>query len=169
MKKRAILVFLIGCGIAIFFLPKEKVIDSEDFQGSIPKSFTVSLQGEVLFPGFYTFYEPKTILDIVFLAGGFTKKAETTNINLNEEISKDRILEIKKKSDEVIDQKIKYDINKVTFQELLRIPNMTENRSANFIIYRMQVGRINSVDELINVKNIGAVTFEKIKDYFYVS
>ena len=42
---------------------------------------------------------------------------------------------------------------------------MTETRAASLIIYREQYGDFNHIDDLINVKNIGSVTLEKIKPY----
>jgi len=42
---------------------------------------------------------------------------------------------------------------------------MTETRAASLVVYREAHGYFQSIDDLINVKYIGAVTLENIKPY----
>ena len=60
------------------------------------------------------------------------------------------------------------DVNKASFQDLMRIPGITETRAASIIIHREMHGKFNHLDELIHVKHIGVVTLEKIKPYLKV-
>jgi competence ComEA-like helix-hairpin-helix protein len=59
----------------------------------------------------------------------------------------------------------KININEANFQLLLEVPGMQERQAASIIIYREANGLFESVDELVNVKYIGAITLEKLKPY----
>ena len=61
-----------------------------------------------------------------------------------------------------------YNLNEVNYNTLITIPGITETRAINILTYREQNNKFNSVEELLNVKGIGEVTYDKIKDYFYI-
>lgn len=61
------------------------------------------------------------------------------------------------------------DINKITLEELENIPGISENIAKAIINFREHNGEFIYIEDLIYVKGIGEKTFQKIKDYFYVS
>lgn len=61
------------------------------------------------------------------------------------------------------------DINKITLEELENIPGISKNNAKAIINFREHNGEFMYIEDLIYVKGIGEKTFQKIKDYFYVS
>ena len=125
--------------------------------------------GEVVFPGSYDFFEPVVFMDVINYAGGFTDDANLNILNLSETFYKSTIIIVEKKVDlnEEIYQKV-ININTASFDELIKIDGITENRAANIILHREQYGLFKNINELLNVKYIGESTFDKIKDYLTV-
>lgn len=165
MKNKIIAFLIILLVINIILLPNKKDLVNEPVE--YQNKFSVSINGEIIFPGNYYFYTPTKLIDVINYAGGLTKDADTTNINLDEIISSNKVIIINKVKENT-EQKNKYNLNTISFEELLKIPNITENRAANIIIYRNQNGLFKSVEELKLVKYIGESTYEKIKEYFTV-
>ncbi len=73
---------------------------------------------------------------------------------------------IKGKNNDKISKPGSYRININTAEkdELMKLPKIGPVTAERIILYRMEHGRFNSVDELINVRGIGKKTLEKIKD-----
>lgn len=63
-------------------------------------------------------------------------------------------------------EKILYDINTVTAEELRTISGIGEVRAAAIVSYRDE-NRPISLDDVINVRGIGPKTLETMRDYFY--
>ena len=61
------------------------------------------------------------------------------------------------------------DINKITLEELENIPGISKNNAKSIINFREHNGEFIYIEDLIYVKGIGEKTFQRIKDYFYVS
>jgi len=64
------------------------------------------------------------------------------------------------------DVEIKFDLNTVTAKELTSIPGIGEKRAADIINYR-EINGFSSRSELLNIKGIGEVSYQKIEDWFY--
>ncbi|MBL7136808.1 MAG: helix-hairpin-helix domain-containing protein [Candidatus Marinimicrobia bacterium] len=69
------------------------------------------------------------------------------------------------KNDEKISKPDSYriNINTATKDELMKIPKIGPVTAERIILYRMENGRFNSVEELIKVKGIGKKTIERIR------
>lgn len=169
MMRQAMIITMILTCIGIYLLyPKQKPIDLYH-QGAVNiHSFTVEVSGEVWFPGEYLFYESITLEKVIDFCGGFTDDAEIDTLNLSMIITKDRKIDIPKSKEttEVTIQKV--NINKASFSELIKVPNMTESRAAQLIIYRETHGYFTDLEDLIFVKYIGVATLEKIKPYLSI-
>lgn len=57
------------------------------------------------------------------------------------------------------------DINRATFDELVRVPGLTNRLVHNIIRYRDENGHFHSVDEMLHVPGIGPVTLENVRPY----
>lgn len=61
----------------------------------------------------------------------------------------------------------KLDINLVSIEEL-RAAGLNTNTSQNIIEYRKKYGCIRAIEEIDNIKGVGAKTYIKIKEIFYI-
>lgn len=170
MKNKIGLIIVVTIMLNAWFWPKDKKEEFIDKEVTYPKEIVVNIEGEVTFPGTYIFYENITLKDVLTYAGNIFED-DLYEIDFNEVITKSKSFKITKKNNENNEnnnESIKLNINKATFQDLIKIPNITEKRAANIIIYREQNGLFISVDELIKVKYIGVSVLEKISNYLTV-
>jgi competence protein ComEA len=168
LKQKIIIVIILSVVLGYIFFPKKESVEEINISKINYSPFEVIVEGEVVFPGVYYFSKETTILEVIKMSGGYTSLASTQKINQREIIGSNKTIIVPKIEEIESSSNNRFDCNKVTFQELLNIPGMTETRAVCFLIYRTEVGKIKSVDELINVKNIGTATLEKIKPYLYV-
>lgn len=173
MNKKYLLMTLIYLVIIIPLLIKTTATNEEEVIENymLPEVIIIELTGEVVYPGIYSFYEPVNLDVVIGYAGGLTSSADSSKINYYESIKQSKTIKVLgKKNDENNNDTLLQliDLNDVSFSELISFDFITETRAANIIIYRTQNGRFNSVEELINVKGIGSVTFESIAKYFKV-
>ena len=61
------------------------------------------------------------------------------------------------------------DLNTVTAEQLMLIDGIGESTAAAIIAYRTKVGVLTSVEQLIEVKGVGAETVERLKEFLFVS
>lgn len=131
------------------------------------KMLNVQVDGAVKKPGYYLLPDGSLLFDLIELAGGLKENADTKGINYLEPIVKSnyQIPYIIDSNEKVVPT---YNLNTISFQELMMIPNITETRALNILLYRQEYNLFQSIDELLLVKGIGDATFEKIKDYFII-
>lgn len=165
MKKNYLIIgIILVCFIYIYFFPKSKPIEHYKLENSL---ITVVVEGEVNFPGTYVIEQGKTIGYLINLAGGLTKYADISNIDLKQVVDKTsyQILGYKKHVNEII---LKKNLNEISYEELIGIPYINEDKALEILMYRKQNNGFKSVNELIHIKGIGEKTLEKLKDYFTV-
>jgi competence protein ComEA len=127
-------------------------------------AYTIQIQGAVYQEGYYTFHEPMTLREILMFPIYIKDDADLDLLNLDQLYDQDTTIFIPSKNEAPpIYEKI--NINEANFQLLLEVPGMQERQAASIIIYREANGLFESVDELVNVKYIGAITLEKLKPY----
>lgn len=61
------------------------------------------------------------------------------------------------------------DINKAREDDLRLLPGISAKVAQNIVEMRAQIGRFNSIEELLDVKRIGEKTLEKFRDFVEVS
>lgn len=167
MKSKIIAIIVCIIALNLYFLPKDSKEENEYL--IYPKVITINIDGEVVFPGTYTFYNEVSLGELINYAGGLKDNANESILRYDEVYLENRTVTIKELDEDINDDLIvKIDLNKATYQQLINIPNITEKRAANIIIYREEHGRFNSVLELMEVKNIKEATYEKIYKYFKV-
>lgn len=61
-----------------------------------------------------------------------------------------------------------YNLNTVTFDQLLEVPGIGEVKASAILDMRDDLGGFTSVEQLLDVSGIGESTYDKIAPYFYV-
>ena len=56
------------------------------------------------------------------------------------------------------------DINQASAEQLMALPGIGEVRSRAIVNYRIEIGRFQRIDQLLDVPGIGSATFEGIRD-----
>ena len=168
MKRLLVICFMITALLVFLFFPKEPSIESYYGVENEMPSVEITIDGEVIFPGSYTFFYSPTYEDVIDIAGGLLDDADVKSINMRKYITQNLTIHIPSKTKEETQINVLININEASFSELLEIPYMTETKAANLIIYREAHGAFSSIDDLINVKYIGAATLEKIRPYITI-
>ena len=163
----------------------EKITSKKEEQ----EKFYVDVKGSVKNPGVYEFEDNDRVIDAIELAGGLTKNANTSNINLSQKLISEMVIyvysnsEIKNSSEQISCDTIckpnvievnncvstnnsnaLVNINTATIEELTTISGIGESKAKSIIEYRETNGSFNSIEDLKNISGIGESLFEKIKD-----
>ena len=99
---------------------------------------------------------------------GITKSSSSDEIIISSDLaesSEDSCTTAPAQNDEVTK---KYNLNTVTLELLMTVPNIGETKAKAILELREKLGKYTSVSQLKSVKGIGSKTYEKLKDYFYV-
>lgn len=177
--------------VDIFKVDNEEVIREEEIEEE-PKKVIVDIKGMIKKPGVYEVDEKARVNDVIKLAGGLLKGADTSLINLakividemtiiipstkeveekykNEvcicdcpEITNDACIEKDKEEKELIN------INTASKEQLTKIPKIGEAKAEAIIKYREENNGFKSIDEVKNISGIGDLLFEEIKNYITV-
>lgn len=164
-KKHIYIAIIIICiVIYIYFFPKTKEVIYHPLD-KVTES--VYIEGEVMMPGTYIIESGKTLGYLIHLAGGLTPYADISGIDLKIIIDKSyyKIPGYEKIEDDKI---IKINLNQASYDELIKVPYINEDKALEILLYRKEMGSFKTVDELINIKGIGEKTLEKIRVYFTV-
>lgn len=156
------------------------------------KKVIVDIKGMVKKPGVYEVDSTSRVNDVITLAGGLKKGADTSLINLAKIVTDEMAIiipsakEIEEKYKEEIcicncpeinndacieeskEEKILVNINTSTKEELTKVPGIGESKADAIIKYREEHGNFKTTQEIKTVSGIGESLFEKIKDYITV-
>ncbi len=113
-----LILILISCSTYYYFNKEEQEVvissDIEEFEKlkaedeeieleqKNKKEYKVDIKGEVITPGIYQLTNDKRVIDVINMAGGLTKIADTSVINLSKKISDEMVIIIYTK-DQVLD------------------------------------------------------------------
>lgn len=139
--------------------------------------------GAVKNPGVYALPAGSRLYEAVHAAGGFLPEAETAYHNQARKVADgERIyilsseealaLTLEEKAEgetakdgtkEVSGQK-KINLNTAGAEQLTELPGIGTARAESIVEYRENVGKFQSVEEIMNISGIGQAMFDKIKD-----
>ncbi|HSR04149.1 MAG TPA: helix-hairpin-helix domain-containing protein [Proteiniclasticum sp.] len=145
-------------------------------ESDIVMDIIVEIKGEVQKPGVYAMPVNSRLNDLLTVSGGVSTSANLRNVNLAMKIEDGEsfyIPSIHDEEEEIIlgEQKRedgKIDLNKASREDLMSVTGIGPATADNILAYREEVGKFNSVDELVQVNRIGDKTLEKIRDFFIV-
>ena len=195
-----IIIIIIGC-LIYFLLNNDNKYEEDNIIGlkeiettTLKESHNfIDIKGSVANPGVYEFKENDRVIDAIELAGGLTKDANTSNINLSQKLKSEMVIyvynnkEIKENTislscDNICKPEIievnncievtttknsssgLININKASLDDLMTISGIGESKAKSIIEYRNNVGKFNSIEDIKNISGIGESLFDKIKD-----
>lgn len=172
-KKIIICVFvclLIASGIIITVVTNNRPPNTENpenNQNYSKNNIIVEVKGEVYRPGIYIILEGSRLNDLIFLCGGFTSNAVTSNINLARIIKDGELININAKEiDKTITNLI--NINTASVEKLMTLAGIGETKARGIISYRNEIEKFNVIEDIMNVSGISSALFEKIKNFITV-
>lgn len=151
------------------------------------KTIFVDVSGEVINPGLYELNEGARINDAINIAGGITKLADLTTVNLAYILQDAMKITIPKKETKKLAQKntsVKsvvttsiastvqenttsaglVNINTASIEELKTLDGIGDATAKKIIDYRNKNGNFNKKEDIKNVSGIGTSKYEKIKE-----
>lgn len=153
MKKRYLIFLFIPI---LLLLSKTTTIQLHDYQS---KDIQVELKGEVMHPGVYTLQKTSTIEDVLLLAGGLTKGADLSQINLTATLKHKSVIIIPQVSEIKL-----ISINTASLEELDSLSGIGPSIAQKIIDYREAHQGFSSLEELMQINGIKQKLFDKIKD-----
>ena len=169
----------------------ETAEDSNERDGAVvpenenPGLTYIYICGAVKKPGVYTFDHNPRIVEVVEQAGGFTKRADTTSVNLAGQLEDGAQVVVYEKnkdggpsgnpaiSDGAGDNGSGMDasrvnINTAGLEDLKTIPGIGDSKAAAIVSYREENGRFQKIEDIMNISGIKQGIFDRIKDYITV-
>ena len=154
----------------------------------------VDISGQVVLPGVITLDEGSRLIDAINLAGGATKDANLSKVNLayilsdaqkiyipsvNDKEDTEYISEesgngvvtsesTKESSSKSKSENLMININTANEEELQKLPGIGSSIASKIITYRKENGKFNTIEDIKNVSGIGESKFNNIKNNIYV-
>ena len=174
--------------ITFFGLYMEKTTASEKFtcpkmitESEEEETITVDIKGEIKKPGVYKVKQGTIVNEVVKLAGGLTKNADTTNLNLGKKVTDEMVITVYSKEEakkttknnaiqESFTSKTSGNVslNTATIEELTTLPGIGEAKAKIIIEYRETCGPFTKKEELKNIKGIGEAIYAKLEKYITI-
>ena len=191
-------------GITYYFIQKENNEEYWSFEENLEnimqnnkineiveetEKIVIHISGQVANPGVITLEKGARLIDAINIAGGTTKDADLSEVNLAyilEDAQKIYIPNIKDKEEEknisssngnngIItngstktlaqkEEKIMVNINTSSKEELQKLPGIGESTAEKIITYRKENGKFNTIEDIQKVSGIGNSKFNKIKN-----
>ncbi|NUK30866.1 helix-hairpin-helix domain-containing protein [Parageobacillus sp. VR-IP] len=156
---------------------KQHVPDAVQERKEETKTVMVDIKGAVVHPGVYEIRNTARVNDVVALAGGFTREADETKVNLAAKVHDEMIIYVPVRGETnapsavpslQADDSNKIYINTASEQEISQLPGIGKTKAQAIIAYREEHGPFQKTEDLLNVTGIGEKTLEKIKEYIVV-
>lgn len=186
-KNWLLVVIVIGVVIFIFITNGTDFADADDDEAIVTPLSTeenndlkedkdnssviiIDVKGEVANPGIYEVESNARVNDVIQLAGGFTKEANETHVNLAQIVQDEMVIMVPGMNDDVVsvdsgmtgENKVR--INYATQEEIETLSGIGPSKAQTIIEYREEHGLFKNVDDLLEISGIGEKTLENIRD-----
>lgn len=193
-----LLILLLGTFYLISFfvddnnIQAEEIIEKAEVEDESVSVVKVDIKGAVKTPGVYEVLTTSRVIDVIELAGGLKKNANTEYINLAKNVEDEMIIwiytntEIKQYEEDNIKYAYiekecncpdvttstcinntqttdKININTASLEELMTLTGIGESKALSIIEYREQTP-FSTIEDIKNVSGIGESAFDKIKE-----
>ncbi|GAM13332.1 helix-hairpin-helix domain-containing protein [Mesobacillus selenatarsenatis] len=136
------------------------------------------IKGAVENPGVYEIYEGGRVVDLIELAGGLAKDADTAAINFALYVQDEMAIYVPRIGEDVnavlpvqvgeTAENGTVNLNSAGSSELQTLPGIGPAKAEAIIEYRESNGPYKSIEDLKEISGIGDKTFEKLKDLISV-
>ena len=150
-------------GLVVYFL-FVKEPPPPPVQPSLQTQWVVEVKGEVHQPGVFSVAPGTRVFEVIALAGGMKDSADSRNLGLSAAVEDAMVIHVRPY--ETI-QSTLININQASVSELMMLPGFGVTKSQDVIDYRNANGPFRKIEEIVNVKGIGAATFEQIKSLIH--
>lgn len=134
----------------------------------------VDVKGEVKNPGVYEVSNDSRVEDVIHLAGGFTKQANQSVINLAQKVHDEMVILVPKtgEGNEIVTEGAaspsKVNLNYASPEEIEQLNGIGPSKAQAIIQYREENGLFHTIEDVLNVPGIGDKTLENMKEYIQV-
>ena len=149
----SVILFLAGIFI-LGFIYKEFFKDDGNAEY---KNFNYSSEDSLF--SYYSKLNPESDPEDSLLASNLEIKRKVLELRDTFAFTKKNISALREKS---------ININSAKLEELIMLPGIGEKTAEKIIELRKERGKFNTLEELMNVKGIGEVKFNKIKKFLYI-
>ncbi len=143
--------FTIGIGVKLW----GGVFHSPEPSSLSPQMLKVEISGAVRKPGWYDLPEGSLVIEGIKRAGGALPVAELEKLNRSFSL---------KEGEEIWIPGGTININKAPLEQLTYLPGIGPELAKRIIEYRERNGEFRTISELQNVKGIGEIKLQKIKE-----
>lgn len=170
MKIKIAIIIGIILTIAGLILTKKPLTSSNNNQISSEQVNTqriiVYISGEINRPGLYEINKGARLNELVILAGGFTKDADSVKINLASMLEDGAFFLIPslKQGDQTQTTNL-ISLNRATKEDLMKLEGIGEVKAINILTYREINGPFLSLEDLLKVSGISSAVYDKIKNF----
>ncbi|UYO34530.1 helix-hairpin-helix domain-containing protein [Bacillus zhangzhouensis] len=155
--------------------------DKQDKAEKEPLAIFVEVKGAVRKPGVYTFQSDARVEEAIQRAGGFTRKADTLEINQAAKLEDSMMIYVRKQGEaERETQTASADastrgekgegvnVNQADAAELQTINGIGPAKAEAIITYREEHGEFQQIEDLRNISGFGEKTIERLKNQLTV-
>lgn len=158
-------------------LQEKESDEEEEIKEELP--IWVNICGEVAQPGVYEMTAGDRLYQIVEKAGGMTKEAQPSSVNLARQLQDGEQIYVYSQeeyqpapgvSPQILGENNgRININTAGAEELTALSGIGPSKAAAIIAYREQNGGFENIEEIQEVDGIGEGTYQKIKDEIVIS
>lgn len=147
--------------------PASLVTEDVGTQDQTDEELCVYVCGAVKKAGVYRLAAGSRVQDAIEAAGGFSKYADQTGLNLAALLEDEMQIVVETLQDETAvdspkDKKV--NLNSADKETLMTLPGVGEAKAESIIQYRKEHGRFKKKEDIMNVSGIKEGLFTKIKD-----
>ncbi|MFP3724091.1 helix-hairpin-helix domain-containing protein [Priestia filamentosa] len=157
---------------------KEEKNEEEQKKEKAELPIIIDVKGSVQNPGIYTMKDGERIDDAINKAGGFTKNAEVTAVNLAQKVADEMVVYVPSEGEKELtsipvegtdtEESVLININDAQSEELQKLNGVGPSKAEAIIVYREENGPFKAPEDIMNVSGFGEKSFEKIKEQITV-
>ena len=159
-------------GVSFSNISNETNNKDEKAENKHDEKIFVDVKGAVKHPGVFETTKDKRVKDLIEEAGGLLDDADTSTLNLSQNVKDQMIIYVLKhgeKPKQISDSSSSsntdvININTANKEQLMKISGVGKTKAEAIIAHREKNGDFKKKEDITKVRGIGKSTFEKIKD-----